>query len=200
MNKLGSLIVISGPSGTGKTTLARQACLHGQRHFSISCTTRAPRPGEIHGQDYFFLSKTEFEDKIQANAMFEYAKVHDHYYGTLKSQVRTPIQQGIDVIMDIDVQGGAQVRNTKEDWVIASHADLFVLPPSMAELENRLRSRGTDAEEIILKRLHNAQMEIQQANLYQFILHSTTREADQLTFQSFLTTLSLRTSLQPQSL
>jgi guanylate kinase len=200
MNKLGSLIVISGPSGTGKTTLARQACLDGQRHFSISCTTRSPRPGEIHGKDYFFLSQTEFEDKIQANEMFEYAKVHDHYYGTLKSQVRTPIQQGIDVIMDIDVQGGAQVRNTKEDWVTATHADLFVLPPSMAELENRLRARGTDSEETILKRLRNAQIEIQQAHLYQFILHSTTREADQLTFQAFLTTLSLRSSLQIQSL
>lgn len=154
--RLGTALVLSAPSGAGKTTLVKKLLKEFPNFgFSISCTTRMPRPNEVDGKDYHFLTKQQFEERRARGHFAEWAKVHDNFYGTPLGPLHTLFEHGRDVLLDVDVQGAAQLRNT------LPHASfVFILPPSMKELERRLRSRGTDSEEDITKRLHNACEEI----------------------------------------
>ncbi len=173
IKRLGIALIVSGPSGSGKSSISREVMKrHPEVAFSISCTTRPPRSGERNGVDYHFLSVEEFRKKIEAGEFIEYAQVHGNFYGTLKSEVEKRVTQGIDVILDIDVQGAAKVHELCRDSEIFRDAAefVFVAPPSHAELERRLRGRGTDAEEVILKRLENSKLEISHWREYSYLL------------------------------
>jgi guanylate kinase len=154
--KRGILLVISSPSGAGKTTLARRLADRHGLHFSVSYTTRAKRPGEEDGKDYHFVSEEEFMRMANAQEFAEWAKVHGHRYGTSVATVNQAIEGGIDCLFDIDYQGGRQIRQKwPNDSVLC-----FILPPSIAELERRLRQRATESEEIIRARLGVAHKEL----------------------------------------
>lgn len=160
----GLLVVLSGPSGTGKGTVIRQILEdNAQVRLSISATTRQPREGENHGEHYFFVSRDEFEGMIRDNAVLEYAEYCGRYYGTPKAPIDNWLADGDDVILEIEVQGGAQVKEKCPDCVT-----IFILPPSEEELENRLRGRGTEDEETIQKRLAAAKAELKEADRYDY--------------------------------
>jgi guanylate kinase len=150
--RTGRLIVLSAPSGAGKTSLVR-ALLERDKalRVSISYTTRPPRSGEVHGEAYFFVSRPRFEAMIESDAFLEYARVFDNYYGTSAEQVRSLTAAGQDVLLEIDWQGAQQVRASMPECL-----SIFVLPPSLAELERRLRGRSTDEESVIRRRLRDA--------------------------------------------
>ena len=150
-------IILSAPSGGGKTTIARE--LLGRRSdlgYSVSCTTRQPRPGEEHGRDYYFLSISEFIRERERNAFAEAAEVHGNLYGTLKAEVKRVLSAGRHVIMDIDVQGAKQFKRAFPDSVT-----IFVLPPSAEVLLERLRARQTEDRHQLIKRLQSALLELQ---------------------------------------
>ena len=191
-SRTGILLLVSGPSGSGKTTLCRRLADEQEAHYSISCTTRAPRPGEMDGRDYFFLSHEEFAAKVERGEFLEHATVHQNFYGTLVSQVLHRIEQGIDVVMDIDVQGAAQVRHCAHPQIRAALVDLFVMPATDRELEARLTGRNTDSAEVIALRLKNAMEEMSHWPEYQYRLLSTTREHDYLQFKALLLAERLR--------
>lgn len=194
MPQLGTLLVVSGPSGSGKTTLCRRAADNGLCQYSISCTTRAPREGEANGRDYHFLTMEEFEQKITNGEFLEHAQVHGNRYGTLKKDIINLVQQGVNVIMDIDVQGAAQVRGNTDPLIRETYADVYIRVNAV-ELENRLRLRSTDPENIIRLRLENAFEENKQARLYDYIIESSDRESDYARFSALITALGLRKSL-----
>jgi len=164
---MGRLFVISAPSGAGKTTLLSRvmARIPGLA-FSVSHTTRMARPGEKQGVDYHFVSKPEFLTMIDAGRFLEHAEVHGNLYGTAKSGIRQQLEEGLDVILDIDVQGAAILRRTGQ----MAAAYVFIAPPSMAELEKRLRGRGTESEDRIQLRLQNARQELQAAGEYEYLI------------------------------
>ncbi len=191
---LGSLIIVSGPSGSGKTTLCRRAEADGLTAYSISCTTRQPRPGEQDGVDYHFLTPETFAAKVAAGEFLEHATVHGNSYGTLKADIIDLLQQGKNVVMDIDVQGAASIRACDDPIIRRAYADIYIHVPA-AELEARLRGRQTDSEEVIQLRLHNAAAEDARQGEYQFALVSADREHDYARFLALLTTLSMRTTL-----
>ena len=194
----GILLVVSGPSGSGKTTLCRRIANERETHYSISCTTRPPRQGEVHGRDYHFLSVEEFTRRVESGDFLEHACVHGNHYGTLRSEVIGYLEKGMDVVMDIDVQGAAQVRRCEDSMIHSSLVDLFVMPPDEAELLARLSGRGTDSEEVIALRMHNALEEMRHWPEYTFRLLSGTQEEDYLRFKSLLLGERLRVSrLQP---
>ncbi len=186
--------MVSGPSGSGKTTLCRRLTDEDEAHYSISCTTRTPREGEIDGKDYHFLSKDDFRSRIDAGEFLEHAEVHQNYYGTLKSEVLDRLAAGTDVVMDIDVQGADQVRSCPDTQIKMAMIDLFVMPPSEAELRARLTGRGTDAEEVIALRMKNALDEMTHWPKYSYRLLSATREEDYLNFKSLIIAERLRVS------
>ena len=163
----GLVLVVSAPSGAGKTTLCRKLLeTDPQISFSVSHTTRPPRPGETHGKDYFFVDRETFEEMIREGAFLEWAKVYQHYYGTARDQVEKALAQGRDILLDIDVQGAFQVRERLgRDAVL-----VFILPPSLEELERRLRRRGTEDEETIKKRLSFARGEIARAREFDYLI------------------------------
>jgi guanylate kinase len=194
-NRLGLLIVVSGPSGSGKTTLCRKACEAGEAVFSVSCTTRSPRPGEVDGKDYFFLTETEFLAKVERGELFEHAKVHNHWYGTLKSHVFANIQRGVDVLLDIDVQGAVQVRACEDELLKKCFLDVFILPPSVDELRSRLSGRGTEDPATFELRMANAVAEMEHWPRYDYTLISSTREEDEARFRALIKAERMRTSL-----
>ncbi len=156
----GRLIVLTGPSGVGKGTLLRSLLKrHPDLYLSISVTTRAPRPGEVHGQHYYFVSRAEFERMAAANELLEWAEFAGNYYGTPRRSVEMQIQQGTWVVLEIELQGARQIRQT-----FPGAFRIFILPPSIRELESRLRTRGQDSEDAIARRLARAQAEIDAAN------------------------------------
>ncbi len=160
----GMLLVLSGPSGAGKGTLAGLLLSQDDSfRFSVSATTRAPREGEKDGVHYHFLDDAAFDKLVEEGAFLEHAHVHGHRYGTLKSEVDKILEQGGNVLLDIDVQGAAMVMKAKPDAV-----SVFILPPSYAELRRRLEGRNTDAKEEIERRLRNAREEIPQLCHYQY--------------------------------
>jgi len=163
----GAILVLSGPSGAGKSTIISAASSEiGEYYFSISTTTRNPRMGEEDGRDYFFVTKESFEEDIKAGNFLEYAEVHGNYYGTSLKPVNEALESGKLVIFDIDVQGHRLVRAKMNDITTSA----FITPPSLRELENRLRTRCTDAEEVILNRLKNARDEIEAVSEYDFTI------------------------------
>ena len=191
---LGTLLIVSGPSGSGKTTLCRRAESDGLTAYSISCTTRAPRPGEKDGVDYYFLSQAEFDAKVAAGEFLEHACVHGNSYGTLRSEVVRLLESGHNVVMDIDVQGAASIRACADATIRRAYADVYIhVPPT--ELEARLRGRRTDSEDVIRLRLHNAAMEDARQGEYQYILTSGDREQDYARFTALLTALSMRAQI-----
>ncbi|MEN9214792.1 MAG: guanylate kinase [Gloeomargarita sp. DG02_4_bins_56] len=155
----GRLIVLTGPSGVGKGTLLKHLCQrHPQLQVSVSLTTRAPRPGEIPGQSYIFVSREEFQAAIQAGALLEWAEYADHYYGTPRQAVEQALQQGKWVILEIEVVGARQIRQNFPQARL-----IFICPPTWATLEQRLRQRGQDSEAAMQKRLERAKQELQAA-------------------------------------
>lgn len=194
-NRLGLLIVVSGPSGSGKTTLCRKACEAGEAVFSVSCTTRSPRAGEVDGRDYFFLSESEFLAKVERGELFEHAKVHNHWYGTLKSHVFENISRGVDVLLDIDVQGAMQVRACEDELLKKCFIDVFILPPSVEELRSRLSGRGTEDPATFELRMANAVAEMEHWPRYDYTLVSSTREEDEARFRALIKAERMRTSL-----
>ncbi len=191
---LGTLLIVSGPSGSGKTTLCRRAEAAELTAYSISCTTRDPRPGEQDGVDYHFLSPETFADKVQAGEFLEYATVHGNSYGTLKADIVNLLKAGKNVVMDIDVQGAASIRSCQDETIRKAYADVYIHVPA-DELEKRLRGRQTDAEDVIQLRLRNAAMEDARQHEYQFALVSADKESDYARFTALLSTLSMRTTL-----
>ena len=162
MNK-GRLFVISGPSGTGKGTICKELVKDDKIRLSVSMTTRSPREGEVHGVSYFFAAKEEFEQKISAGGFLEYAEVFGNYYGTPKMEVLELLDEGIDVLLEIDVQGALQIKDVYPEAVL-----VFILPPSMEELRSRLSGRGTETQEVIERRLGKAAHEISFAAQYDY--------------------------------
>lgn len=193
-SRTGILLLVSGPSGSGKTTLCRRLADEGEAHYSISCTTRPAREGEVHGRDYHFLTQDDFQARIAAGDFLEHAEVHGNFYGTLKSEVLDHLSVGTDVVMDIDVQGAAQVRACDDPKIQIAIIDLFVMPPSEEELLARLTGRGTDAEEVIALRMKNALKEMEHWPKYSYRLLSATREEDYLNFKSLILAERLRVS------
>ena len=164
MSSEGLLLVMTGPSGVGKSTLVRRVQQDlPEVRFSVSCTTRPRREGEIDGRDYFFVGAEEFSERLGRSEFLEHATVHGNLYGTLRSHVREQVAEGAVVLLDIDVQGAAQVR---ESGVEASF--VFILPPSFEVLEQRLRGRATDSSDVIAGRLAVARSEMGQADLFDY--------------------------------
>jgi guanylate kinase len=167
-DRRGILFIISAPSGTGKTTLCKQltANLPGLWH-SISYTTRKPRPGETHGHDYFFIEEETFREMIARNEFVEWAHVYGQLYGTPRKSLTEKIDQGIDVLLEIDVQGAMQVKKRFEDSV-----SIFILPPSMTVLRARLQTRASDTAEEIQRRLHKVKEEVWSYREYAYIVRN----------------------------
>lgn len=164
----GNLFILSAPSGAGKSSLIsallKQASVRPMQ-VSVSHTTRSPRPGEIDGQHYHFVSKKQFEQAINDNTFYEHAEVFDNYYGTSEVAIDQQLAQGIDVFLDIDWQGAQQVRMKKPDVT-----SIFISPPSKQELEQRLRNRGQDSEEVIQSRMAQAQAECSHYQEFDYII------------------------------
>ena len=165
MNR-GSIFIVSAPSGAGKTTLCRMITerLKGIEH-SISYTTRAPRPGEVNGRDYYFVDREEFMRMVEGGEFIEWAEVHGNLYGTSKRRLMERIEQGMDVILDIDTQGARQIRQQALEATF-----IFIMPPSMEVLKQRLLNRGSDSEDVIKKRLKNALDEIADYKHYDYVI------------------------------
>jgi guanylate kinase len=164
----GLLIILSSPSGAGKSTLSRRLLeIDPEVQFSVSATTRPPRPGEQEGQDYFFKSRREFEAMVEAGDMLEHAEVFGNLYGTPRASVEAAIGRGQDVLFDVDWQGGQQIRNsTLRDAVVS----VFILPPSIPELESRLKARGQDSDGVVAERMARSRDEISHWAEYDYVL------------------------------
>ena len=166
MNRKGIIIVVSGFSGAGKGTLMKELINKYDNYaLSVSATTRDPRPGEVNGREYFFVSNEEFEKLIKENGLIEHAGYVNHYYGTPRKFVEDKLSQGIDVILEIEIQGALQIKEQYPDAVL-----LFVMPPSATELKNRLVGRGTETEEVIAQRLSRAKEESVGIEKYDYIV------------------------------
>ncbi len=164
-NKRGQLVVVSGPSGVGKGTVLKYVLDREDFVYSVSCTTRQPREGEVHGKNYFFITKEEFEDMIKRDEFVEYASYNDNYYGTPKFFVEKNLSEGRNVILEIEVQGAVKVKNEMPEAVF-----VFVAPENKKVLEERLRGRGTETEDVIKNRLHIAENEVRACLMYDYIV------------------------------
>ena len=195
MARRGLLIILSSPSGAGKSTLAKRllAWDTGMR-FSISATTRAPRPGEEHGREYYFHTREEFIQMVDRGEMLEHAEVFGNFYGSPKGPVESAINGGQDVLFDVDWQGGQQVRNS----ALGKHVlSIFVLPPSIPELERRLISRGQDSKEVIDNRMAKSRDEISHWPEYDYVLVNDDLEATEDRLKTIISAERLRLTQQP---
>ncbi len=169
MQEKGLLIVLSGPSGVGKGTVRKEVFSQPDTAFeySISMTTRAPREGEVNGVDYFFKSREEFEQLIKEEKLLEYAEFVGNYYGTPVDYVRQTLDSGKDVFLEIEVQGARQVRKKFPDGLF-----IFLVPPSLSELKNRIVTRGTESEDVINNRMNAAREELEMMHLYDYVVEN----------------------------
>lgn len=161
----GLLVVISGPSGAGKGTICQALLERTPLAYSVSATTRRPRAGEVDGENYYFLSVEAFEEMIEKDALLEWAKVYDNYYGTPLKKVEEKLAAGEDILLEIDTQGAMKVREKFPEGVY-----IFILPPSLAELERRIRGRDTETEDVLKKRLAAAIDEIEVGRRYKYVV------------------------------
>jgi guanylate kinase len=182
-SRRGILFVISAPSGAGKTTLVEALRQNPNLFYSVSCTTRAPRSGEINGKHYQFFSDADFHAKLEASDFLEHAEVHGDFYGTLREPVLTNLNDGVDVLIDIDTQGAATIRNCDDSIIRQALTDVFIMPPDLDELRRRLRKRGTESEEQIERRLETATREMELWRDYRYTIISGSVEED---LQKFL--------------
>jgi guanylate kinase len=174
----GILFVISAPSGAGKTTLVEALRKTPSFFYSVSCTTRAPRAGEIDGEHYRFLSAADFHARIEAGDFLEHAQVHGDLYGTLREPVLTNLEKGVDVLIDIDTQGAATIRNYDDPIIRQALADIFIMPPDLEELRRRLEKRGTESMQQIESRLATASREMELWPDYRYTIISGSIEED----------------------
>jgi guanylate kinase len=188
----GTLFIVAAPSGAGKSTLVN-ALLEREPDISLSIshTTRPPRPGEQYGRHYYFVERAEFEREVAEGIFLEHAEVHGNFYGTSRTTVQDLLQQGRDVLLEIDWQGAAQIRKAKPDCV-----SVFILPPSRAELERRLRGRGSDSEDVIERRLRNSRGEIAHAHEFDYIIVNDRFEDALQTLQAIVRAVRQRSALQ----
>jgi guanylate kinase len=190
----GLICVVSGPSGSGKTTLCRAATAVEQVYYTVSCTTRPQRESEENGRDYFFLTEDEFAQRVADGEFLEHALVHGRRYGTLKSEVLPALVAGQDVIMDLDIQGAAQLRDCTDEIIRRALVDVFIMPAGLEDLRARLAGRRSESEEELDLRLRNALAEMEHWREYGYTILSHTREADLAAFRSILSAERLRSA------
>ncbi|MDB9926867.1 guanylate kinase [Hyphomicrobiales bacterium] len=189
----GITLVLSSPSGAGKTSLSRKLLERNKKLFlSVSCTTRPPRPGEINESDYFFIEESKFNEMQKNNEFLESAKVFDHYYGTPKKPIMDALDSGMDILFDIDWQGTQQLMNSLQDDLIK----VFVLPPSAKELERRLLQRNQDSDEIVKGRMSKASNEISHYAEYDYIIINENFEESLSKIESIIIAEGLKRSRQ----
>ncbi|MBU2941593.1 guanylate kinase [Shimia thalassica] len=194
-NRRGLLVILSSPSGAGKSTLARRLMEWDPGlSFSVSATTRAPRPGEEHGREYYFLSEDEFKRMAANGEMLEHAHVFGNFYGSPQAPVQKVIESGNDVLFDVDWQGEQQIRNSN----LGKHAlSIFILPPSITELHRRLVSRAQDSEEVISKRMLKSWDEISHWGAYDYVLVNDDLDATEKELKTIITAERMRREQQP---
>ncbi len=195
MQRRGLLLILSSPSGAGKSTLAKRLMAWDPSlRFSVSATTRAPRPGEVDGREYYFKSRAEFAELVATGQMLEHAEVFGNFYGSPRAPVEAAMREGRDTLFDIDWQGGQQIRNSALGRDVVS---VFVLPPSIAELDRRLRGRAQDSDEVIAGRMAKSRDEISHWAEYDYVLVNDDLDR---TFEDLLTVLKaerMRRDRQP---
>jgi len=182
----GILFVISAPSGAGKTTLVEALKQTANLFYSVSCTTRPPRSGEIDGEHYQFLSTADFRARLEAGDFLEHAQVHGDFYGTLRDPVLTNLKNGIDVLIDIDTQGAATIRNCDDPIVRQALTDIFIMPPDLDELRRRLTKRGTETAQQIDSRLATAVREMELWRDYRYTVISGSVQEDLEKFRQIM--------------
>lgn len=194
-DRRGLLIILSSPSGAGKSTLARRLMnWDDSLSFSVSATTRAPRTGEEHGREYFFLSEDDFKAQVADGQMLEHAHVFGNFYGSPAGPVKDTIEAGNDVLFDVDWQGEIQIRNSD----LGKHAlSIFILPPSITELHRRLVSRGQDSEEVISKRMQKSWDEISHWGAYDYVLVNDDLDATEAQLKTIISAERMRREQQP---
>lgn len=186
-SRYGILFVLSAPSGAGKTTLVEALRQTPNFVYSVSCTTRAPRGGEIEGEDYLFLSEADFRKRIDAGDFLEYAQVHGgDFYGTLRGPLIANLKKGIDVLIDIDIQGAATIRNCGDPFIRQALADVFIMPPDLDELRRRLLKRATETPDQIELRLQTAAHEMELWRDYRYTIISKSMEEDLQKFRHIM--------------
>ena len=195
MARKGLLLILSSPSGAGKSTLTRMLMAwDATMRFSVSATTRAPRPGEADGREYFFRSRAEFETMVRDGQMLEHAEVFGNFYGTPRGPVEANMKDGCDTVFDIDWQGGQQIRNSALGRDVVS---IFVLPPSIAELDRRLRTRAQDSDAVIAGRMAKSRDEISHWAEYDYVLVNRDLDATFEQLKTILQSERMRRDRQP---
>jgi guanylate kinase len=195
MMRRGLLIILSSPSGAGKSTLARRLMAwDATLSFSVSATTRPPRPGEVDGQHYHFVSRERFQAMVAAGEMLEHAEVFGHLYGSPLAPIEAALAQGRDVLFDVDWQGGQQIRRSK---LARDTVSVFILPPSIAELERRLRARAQDSDAVIARRMAQARAEISHWGEYDYVIINRDLDVAEAELRTILTAERARADRQP---
>ena len=180
------MFVLSAPSGAGKTTLCEALRQTPDFVYSVSCTTRPPRAGEIDGDDYHFLTEADFCARVDAGEFLEHAKVHEHHYGTLRSPIIAELQNGVDVLIDVDIQGAAAIRSFDDEIIRRALCDVFIMPPDLDELRRRLTKRGTETPQQIESRIVTAAREMELWRDYRYTIISKSMEEDLQKFRNIM--------------
>jgi guanylate kinase len=184
--RTGILFVLSAPSGAGKTTLCDALRQTPDFVYSVSCTTRPPRAGEIDGDDYHFLTEADFRARVDAGEFLEHAKVHEHHYGTLRSPIIAELQNGVDVLIDVDIQGATAIRSFDDEIIRRALCDVFIMPPDLDELRRRLTKRGTETPQQIESRIVTAAREMELWRDYRYTIISKSMEEDLQKFRNIM--------------